>query len=94
VLVVTVTSTEPGSAAGMTATMVVGDLTVNALAGFPPNETLVTSVKFVPVIVTLSPPLVEALEALRPVTVGSAPAGVNANLSAGTAAEVPLASGW
>src|SRR5262249_39461981 len=85
-VVVTVMSTVPTATAGVTMRIDVGETTVKlpAEAGTPtlPNETPVTSVKFVPVRMMASPPNVEPDVPVRAVTVGSAPAGVTVNWSA------------
>jgi hypothetical protein len=49
------TSTLPDAPAPTTAFMVVADKTVKLLADTPPNLTIVTSVKFKPLIVTTVP---------------------------------------
>jgi hypothetical protein len=46
------------------------ELTVNDAAGVLPNETPVTAVKFVPLIVTVVPPPVDPDAGLMPVTAG------------------------
>src|SRR5439155_928287 len=63
-VVATVTSTVPAASDGATAVILVGDARLNDCAAIPPNETPVTSVKFVPVIVMTCPPAVEPLELL------------------------------
>src|SRR5947208_1787985 len=69
--VVTVTSTAPAAFAGETAVMDVAELMTNEAAFTPPNDTAVAPVKFVPVITTDVPPLVDPLVGLNPVTVGA-----------------------
>ena len=69
-LVVTVTSTAPATWAGDMAEIEVALVTEN-VAAVVPKETFVAPVKFVPVIVTLVPPLVNPLAGLIPVTVGA-----------------------
>src|SRR5262245_52944454 len=82
-VVVTATSTVAAFSLGAKAVIRVGETTENDRAAMPPKETPVTSVKLVPVIVTISPPAVEPVLTLREATVGSAPAGVIVNWSAG-----------
>jgi hypothetical protein len=57
---------------GATAVIEVGELTVNDVAWNDPNATPVTSVKFVPVIVTDVPPVADPLDGLIAVTLGAA----------------------
>ncbi len=54
ILIVTV----PATCAPVTALTVVGDVTVKLVAGVVPNWTAVAPIRFVPVIVTVVPPLV------------------------------------
>jgi hypothetical protein len=49
----------------------VDELTVKLVAGTPPKETLVAPVKFVPVMLTLVPPVAVPLVVPRLVTVGA-----------------------
>src|SRR5579872_4181052 len=89
--VVTTTSTVAATSAGANAVICVGESTLNDRAAIPPNETPMTSVKFVPVIVTMSPPAVIPLLTLSAATVGNAPARVIVNWSAGERGDVPVA---
>lgn len=69
--VATVTSTAVAvEHAGETAVICVGESTVNELAGVEPNVTPVAPVKFVPVMVTLVPPLVGPVVGLTEVIAG------------------------
>src|SRR5262245_59842676 len=68
----------------------VGDATLKERAATPPKDTTVTSVKFVPMIVTRSPPAVEPLLTLREVMAGNAPAGVMMKSSVGEISDVPV----
>src|SRR5689334_20494673 len=85
---VTVTSTVPVPA-GAVAVMVVALLTVNDWAAVPPKVTADTPVKFVPVTVTVVPPVLVPDVGLTPVTVGAG-GGVYVNWSFGLAALVPF----
>ena len=67
-----------------------GEATKKAFAAIPPKVTAVTLVKFVPVIVTRSPPIVDPVFTLSAVTVGRAPAAVTVNWSMGDTVEVPV----
>jgi hypothetical protein len=67
--VVTVTSTVP-LPGGAVAVIEVGPLTVNDVAGVPPNDTAVTPVNPVPVMITLVPPATGPLLGETLVTVG------------------------
>ena len=69
-IVTTVTSMVPGKPGGAVAEMEVLDETVKG-AGIPPNRTVLTSIKLVPVIVTGVPPDVLPLLWLRLETVGA-----------------------
>ncbi len=84
-VVVTVTSTVPTATAGVMTLIEVDEMTVNEVAATEPNETPVTSAKFVPVMRIESPPKLDPDGPvgpgvpLTPLTVGSAPAGIMAN---------------
>src|SRR5258708_18318603 len=84
-VVATVTSTVPTATAGVTTLIAGADMTVNDVAATEPNETPVTSAKFVPVMRIESPPKldpdgpVEPGVPLTPLTVGSDPAGITVN---------------
>src|SRR5436309_3560234 len=69
--------------AGDTAVIEVAELTTNEVAGVAPNLTAVAPVKFVPVIVTLVPPVAEPLVGLIEVTVGAV-AGVHETVAVST----------
>ena len=56
---------------GATAVIVVGEVTEKLVAGTPPNDTPVTLVKSVPVIVTVVPPTLGPVAGLTAVTVGA-----------------------
>ncbi len=86
---ITVTWIVPALAAGVTTVSDVGETTVNAVSATFPKSTLVTSVKFVPVIVIVCPPDDAPDELSRAVTVGSEPPWVNVNCVAALVAEVP-----
>jgi hypothetical protein len=77
--VVTLTSTVPDPA-GEVALICVALLKLNVVAAVPPKLTAVTPVKFVPVIVTLVPPVVRPVFGLTLVTVG---AGVGVGVAEG-----------
>ncbi len=66
----TLTSTTPGDSAGVVAVIDVEEFTVNDCAATPPNSTVLTLVKFVPMIVTCVFPAVGPLVVDRPVTTG------------------------
>ncbi len=68
--VVTVTSTVPVRWVGSMAVICVGDTTEKLLAGTPPKDTAVAPKRFVPLMVTLLPPLLVPLLGLSDVTVG------------------------
>ncbi len=95
-VVVTVTSTGPALWPGATAVIVVGETTVKDVAGTVPKLTPVTCVKFVPVMVTTVPPVVEPPAAVEPIEVprllmvGGAAGARNVNRSAAVTALVPL----
>ena len=55
---VTLSVTVPAACAPVTALRVVGDVTVKLVAGVVPNWTAVAPMRFVPVMVTVVPPLV------------------------------------
>ena len=62
----------PAVPAGVTAVMVVVEVTFSAVAATPPTVTLVVpATKFVPVIVISVPPIVEPLVGLTDVRVGA-----------------------
>jgi hypothetical protein len=63
----------PAVCAGMVTVIDVPEATVKDGAGTPPTVTPVAPVKFVPVMVTLAPPLVFPEPELRLVTVGAEP---------------------
>jgi hypothetical protein len=65
------TLTAPAASAGEVAVMLVAELTVKVAAGLLPMFTVVTLVKFVPVIVIVVPPLTGPAAGLTPVTVGA-----------------------
>jgi hypothetical protein len=67
---VTRTSTVPADPAGVTAVIDVVEFTVKLAAGADPNETAVTRLNPVPVMVTLVPPAVEPELGDTPVTTG------------------------
>ncbi len=68
---VTTISVTPAACGGETATMLVAELALKLVAGVPANVTAVAPVKFVPVIVTVVPPLVLPEVGLTAVTVGT-----------------------
>ncbi len=70
--VVTETVTAPAACAGAVAVICVALLTVKLVAGVLPKVTAVAPVRFVPVIVTLVPPVVGPDVGLMLVTVGAA----------------------
>ena len=75
--VLMVTPTAPAvAAAGLTAVMDVGLLTVKLVAAVLPNDTAVAPVKPVPVIATVVPPASGPPAGLRPVMTGNAGAAV------------------
>src|ERR1700733_12423736 len=86
---VTVTFTRPAPSAGAVAMIDVAELTVNESAETVPNLTTVAPVKFVPVIVTTVPPIVEPTAGETPVTEGALLAETKVNWSAGLMAEAP-----
>ncbi len=70
--VVTTTCFAPAVPAGVTAVMVVVEVTFSAVAATPPTVTLVVpATKFVPVIVIDVPPIVEPLVGLTDVILGA-----------------------
>ena len=69
--VTTVTSSVPAGTAGAVTVILLVELTVNAAAAVEPKSTAETLVKFVPVIVTVVPPLTGPADGLTPVTVGA-----------------------
>lgn len=83
--VVTSTLATPGLPAGMVQLRLVLLIAVTSVAGTPPNVTLLTAVRFVPVIVTVLPPTVTPLYGAMAVTVG----GVSAKLKSALGALVP-----
>ena len=68
---VTATLFAPAVPAGVTAVMVVVEVTFSAVAAIPPTLTLVAPVRFVPVIVISVPPRVEPLVGVTAVIVGA-----------------------
>ena len=72
--VTTCTSTGPATWFGVTAEIVVGEVTLKDEAATPPNVTAVTPTKLLPVIVTVAPPDVVAVPGDTLLTEGS-PAG-------------------
>ena len=72
-----VTATAPDEPAAITAVIVVADTLLNEAAGVPPKLTLVTPVKFVPVIVITEPGCPDA--GLNEVMVGTAGGGGTLN---------------
>jgi hypothetical protein len=88
-VVATITSTVPSDSAGVTAMIDVLELTVKFRAAVAPNDTPVTLVKLVPVIVIVVPPTVEPIEAFKFVTTGI-PGAANVNWSLDETAELPL----
>jgi hypothetical protein len=87
--VVTVTSTVPADNRGVTAVIDVEELTVKAAAGVVPKSTAVAPDRFVPVIVTLVPPLAGPEVGLRAVTEGVALPELNVKWSEVPVADVP-----
>lgn len=71
--VVTTTLAAPADPCAVVAVICVALLTVKLVAAVPPMLTAVAPVKFVPVIVTLVPPVVGPLDGFIVVTVGGAP---------------------
>jgi hypothetical protein len=69
-LTVTVTVTAPALPAGVVAVMEVLLTRVTLVAAVPPNVTVASAPKFVPVIVTAVPPAIEPLFGDTLVTVG------------------------
>lgn len=69
---VTDTFTGPAVSAGVTAVIVVADVTLKLVAGLEPNVTVVTPVNAVPVIVTVVPPLVVPVVGVKLVIAGAA----------------------
>ena len=69
-LTVTVTVTAPALPAGVVAVMVVLFTTTTLVAAAPPNVTVAPAAKFVPVIVTAVPPVVDPLLGDTLLTVG------------------------
>ena len=67
---VTATLLAPAMPAGVTAVMVVVEVTFSAVAATPPTVTLVVPVRFQPVRVIAVPPIVEPLVGLTDVIVG------------------------
>jgi hypothetical protein len=68
---VTVTATVPAAWAGVVAEIEVALLTTTLVAGVPPNATVAPAAKFVPVNVTVVPPVVSPEVGLRLVSVGA-----------------------
>ncbi len=87
--VVTFTSTPPAACAGEVAVIEVALMKLKPAAAVPPNDTPVTPVKLVPVIVTTVAPAVEPEVGDSDVTVGGAGGATNVNLSAAETAEIP-----
>ena len=85
---VTVTSMVPADSAGETAIIDVSELIVKYVAATVPNETPVTLVKLVPVMVIVVPPPVGPVDALRFVTTGT-PGVANVYWSLEETADVP-----
>jgi hypothetical protein len=84
--VITVTSTVPVLAAGVTAVMDMGELTVKLVALVEPKLTVVAPVKLVPAMVTEVPPPVDPVFGVTEETVGAA---TYVNWSAADVADVP-----
>src|SRR3954465_13912726 len=84
----TCTSTTPDACGGVTAETVVSFGPVNDAAAAPPNRTLVTESKFVPLMVTAVPPLTSPRVGLILVRAGAAAggAGVGGGVGVGTGA--------
>ena len=72
-LAVTVTVAAPALPAGVVAVIVVLFTTTTLVAAVPPIVTVAPAAKFVPVIVTDVPPLVEPLFGVMLVTLGAGP---------------------
>src|SRR5262249_23273654 len=89
-VVVTVTSTWPEAWPGAVAVIVPLAFTVKDAAETPPNETPVTCVKFVPVIVIIVPPVVDPTLALKPAIVGGGGGAAKVNRSAVVGADLPF----
>jgi hypothetical protein len=70
-VVVTETVTVPAAWAGVVAVTFVGDVTCTAVAAEEPNVTVVVPVRWVPVMVTFVPPVVEPEVGVTEVTVGA-----------------------
>jgi len=87
--VATVTSTAPAFSGGDVAEMDLADITANDDAGVVPNLTAVAPAKFVPVMVTVVPPVIEPEVGWRRVTVGGGGGVTKVNLSAFLVALVP-----
>src|SRR5579863_5426361 len=92
--VVTVTSTGADklaacATAGARAMSVVADRTWKNGEATPPNDTLLTSTKFVPVIMTRPPPVAGPVDVLSAVMVGTAAAGMYWKWSACEGADRP-----
>jgi hypothetical protein len=68
---VTVTVTAPALPAGVVAVICVPLTTTTLLAAVPPNITVAPAAKFVPVIVTAVPPVVDPVFGDTPPTVGA-----------------------
>ena len=68
---VTATLLVPAETAGVSAVMVVVEVTLSDVASTPPTVTLVPATKFVPVIVIDVPPRVEPLVGVTAVIVGA-----------------------
>ena len=71
--VVTTTVTSPAAWKGVFAMIDVALTTVTPVAAVPPNVTEVAPARFVPVIVTPVPPIVEPIGGTMLVNVGTAP---------------------
>jgi hypothetical protein len=69
-VVATETATMPGAWAGVVAVTLVGDVTWTAVAVVEPNMTVVVPVRWVPVMVTLVPPVVDPVVGVTDVTAG------------------------
>jgi hypothetical protein len=70
-VVVTETVTVPAARAGVVAVTLVADVTCTDVAADAPNMTVVVPVKWVPVMVTFVPPVVEPALGVTEVTVGA-----------------------
>jgi hypothetical protein len=88
-VVVTVTSIRPGAIAGAKAMIEVSEWTVNEDAAFVPKSTALTPVKFVPLMVTLVPPVSGPEFGRMVVTAGSGGVITKVNLSADEMGVVP-----